>query len=146
MQGGFADCLDCESLAKLKKGDKDNDGAFEFWDEWDNPIDYILWAPGFEKTGSSDKFFTDLDQAFPATGSVRPALGMRPLIFSAGPDGEYGIERNGDAATLSMGSSPTGRDCGNPAVAPTTKSGGPTSDAGKKRDDNVVNLEAEVSS
>lgn len=145
MQGGFADCLDCNGLLQLKKGDKDGDGALEFWDDWNNPIDYILWAPGFQKTGETTPFFGALDAAFPAGGGVRPGLGMRPLIYSAGPDGAYGLERNGDAATLSKGSSPTGRDCGNPQDAEAGKSGGPVS-GGDGRGDNIVNVELQVTS
>jgi prepilin-type N-terminal cleavage/methylation domain-containing protein len=145
MQGGLADCLDCNGLQNLKKGDKDGDGALEFWDDWNNPIDFILWAPGFQVSGGTDLFFTGLDAAFPATGSVRPSLGMRPLIYSAGPDGEYGLERNGDAATLSRGSSPAGRDCGNPEEQTTKTSGGPAASSGY-RDDNIVNVEMEGSS
>lgn len=154
MQGGFADCLDCNGLAQLKKGDKDRDGAIEFWDDWNNPIDYILWAPGFQKSGDATAFFDNpseqrtLDAAFPASGSVRPGLGMRPLIYSAGPDGEYGLDRNSDAATLSRSSqsvSITGGGCGDPAETNTRTSGAPSSGSGGKRDDNIVNVELKAS-
>ena len=146
MQGGFADCLDCNGLAQLKKGDKDSDGALEFWDDWNNPIDYILWAPAFQRTGDTTNFFASLDQAFPSSGAVRAGLGMRPLIYSAGPDGQYGLERNGDAATLTLGSSPvSGGGCGNPADSVTRLSGGPASGGGGYRDDNIVNVELKVS-
>ncbi|MFM9057807.1 MAG: Tfp pilus assembly protein FimT/FimU [Planctomycetaceae bacterium] len=141
MQGGLADCIDCNGLAKAKIGDKDGDGAFEFWDEWNNPIDYILWAPAFQNSGDTTAFFTGLDAAFPGTGAVRPSLGMRPLIYSAGPDREYGLERNGDAVTLSRGAGPVGRDCGNPQDATTKTSGGPATGAGGYREDNIVNVE-----
>ena len=145
MQGGFASCLDCNGLAALKKGDKDDDGAPEFWDDWNNPIDYILWAPGFQRSDGTTRFFEDIDAAFPGSGSVRAGLGLRPLIYSAGPDGQYGLERNGDAATLNRGSGPAGRDCGNPAEAETAKSGGPATGI-SGRDDNIVNVEAKVGS
>jgi prepilin-type N-terminal cleavage/methylation domain-containing protein len=146
MQGGFADCLDCNGLGQLKKGDKDADGALEFWDEWNNPIDYILWAPGYRKPGETTPFFAPLDSAFPTTGAVRPGLGMRPLIYSAGPDEQYGLERNGDAGTLSRGSSPMGRDCGNPGDATTSTSGGPSGTSGDDdRTDNIVNLDLSAS-
>ena len=139
MQGGFADCLDCNGLAQITKGDKDGDGAPEFWDDWSNPIDYILWAPGFQKTGATDPFFTALDTAFPGSGIVvRPGLGMRPLIYSAGPDGQYSLQRNGEAVTLSRGSSPTGINCGNKDEATTATSGAGLDDG---RNDNIVNVE-----
>lgn len=132
MQGGLADCLDCNGLAQITKGDKDGDGAPEFWDDWGNPIDYILWAPGFQRTTGSDKFFDTLDD--PNSGRPRPGLGMRPLIYSAGPDGEYGLERNGDAGTLALGSG-----CGDWQQSPTANSGRPTNEA--NRADNIVNVE-----
>jgi len=147
MQGGFADCLDCNSLAQLKKGDKDGDGMFEFWDEWGNPIGYLLWPPAYEMSGKNERFFVGdraLDAAFPPTGSVRPSLGMRPLIYSAGTDREYGIERNDEAPRLSRGSAPVGRDCANPLDDTVASSGGPASDAGSKRADNITNLDAEA--
>ncbi len=28
-------------------GDKDEDGMFEIWDAWGNPIEFLRWAPGF---------------------------------------------------------------------------------------------------
>lgn len=31
-------------------GDKDNDGMREFHDAWDNPIEFLRWAPGFVST------------------------------------------------------------------------------------------------
>lgn len=149
MQGGFADCLDCESLKQFKKGDKDGDGMFEFWDGWNNPIGYILWPPAYEIPGKGALFFTgsrSLDDPFSVTARVRPSLGMRPLIYSAGPDGEYGLERNGDASTLNAGTNPVGRDCGNPLADPSSKSGGPTTDAGAKRNDNITNFDRESAS
>lgn len=156
MQGGFADCLDCNGLAQLKKGDKDGDGALEFWDDWSRPIDYILWAPGFQKTGDTTPFFDsnaeDWKNPLSGTGSVRPALGMRPLIYSAGPDGKYGISRDPvtasadqatpNNATLGRGSNPTGRDCGNPAA--TTSGAASTPNGDGDRADNIVNVETKA--
>lgn len=154
MQGGFADCLDCNGLGQLKKGDKDTDGALEFWDEWNNPIDYILWAPGYRKVGDAALLFAPLDAAFATTGSVRPGLGMRPLIYSAGPDGKYGLSRDPATATadqaaanpanLSRGANPAGLDCGNPleATTATASMGGPAGASGDDdRTDNIVNVE-----
>jgi len=151
MQGGIASCLDCNELQDAVKGDKDNDGAFEFWDSWNNPIAYLLWAPAIElPANSGEKFFSGrraLEIPFPTQGpSPSPSLGMRPLIYSAGPDGEYGIETQAAASNLgalSQGSSPLGRDCGNwqasPAAVFGNKAG--TTDT---RGDNVTNFDMEA--
>ena len=151
MQGGFVDCLDCESLRTLRKGDKDEDGMLEFWDGWDEPIAYTLWAPAFMAKGGS-LFFTGaraldadpLGQVPTTTAAIRPSLGMRPLIYSAGPDKEFGIERNNEQPNLSAGTSPTGRDCGNWSVTPWSSSGGLAENSGLKAADNISNLDLEL--
>jgi len=119
MQGGLANCIDCGELKTADRGDKDSDGAFEFWDAWGNPIGYILWPAGLQlPAGTTSSFFTSggrtLDEAFPTSRGVTPspALGMRPLIYSAGPDGEYGFNRLGEASNLLAGTNPAGHDCG----------------------------------
>ena len=146
-QGGFADCLDCNALKNVRRGDKDNDGYFEFWDEWENPIGYILWPAGVKiPVNGEAKYFSGDRTPEPAfSGSPSPTLGLRPLIYSAGPDGEYGFERNGEAATLNLGSDPPGRDCGNPAADPISKAGQPI--AGKEKNvlDNLTNLDEKAS-
>jgi prepilin-type N-terminal cleavage/methylation domain-containing protein len=76
--------------------DVDEDGFFEFLDGWGNPIMFLRWAPGHisplqtEEIRSNPKKFHDqfdpheLDQkAFPLT----------PLIYSAGADGQYDLNR-----------------------------------------------------
>ena len=140
MQGGIADCLDCGELKTGERGDKDNDGAFEFWDQWGNPIGFILWPSGLElPAGSTSKFFSGTRSLLPSATSSAPALGMRPLIYSAGPDGEYGFERNSESEQLTAGSSPVGRDCGNwekpPAFA---------TPSGSVAADNITNLDGEA--
>jgi len=149
MNGGLADCLNCMALKTSDVGDKDGDGVMEFWDAWQNPIEFLLWAPGVElPAGSGTKFFSGtrgLDDAFPSSGTVRLTLGMKPLIYSAGPDGASGIERASDAATLSLGSSPTGRNCGNPLDLSVGRSGGlALSSTSDPRQDNVTNLDLEA--
>jgi len=165
MQGGFADCLDCQSLASLTKGDKDADGAFEFWDDWTIPIGYTLWAPAYQPASTNAPFFSGaraltpmlgedsnsnglLDPGEDKNGNGRldyptPSLGMLPLIYSAGPDRALGLNRD-EAATLTLGSNPVGRDCGNPDASPTSLAGGPTSNAGGARADNITNLDSEA--
>jgi prepilin-type N-terminal cleavage/methylation domain-containing protein len=76
--------------------DVDQDGFFEFLDGWGNPIMFLRWAPGHispiqtqEKRNNPKKFHDAFDphelddKAFPLT----------PLIYSAGPDGQYDIAR-----------------------------------------------------
>jgi prepilin-type N-terminal cleavage/methylation domain-containing protein len=144
MQGGIADCIDCGELRTADRGDKDGDGLFEFWDAWGNPIDFILWPAALQlPAGSGAAFFTTGTRTLQTISSARPApaLGMRPLIYSAGPDGEYGFTRGQEAPTITAGSSPKGRDCGNPAEDPTATMGQPE---GSVASDNLTNLDAEA--
>lgn len=96
-----------ESFSPSEIGDKDNDGMKEFWDGWQNPISFLRWAPGYQSSlqdttapidehdpfdprqihtpnNTSDPWYV----APPNKGKHPP---LYPLIYSAGPDGEYGI-------------------------------------------------------
>ena len=142
MRGGIAGCLDCGSLRTSQIGDQDGDGMPEFWDDWGNPIGYLLWAPALElPPGSGARFFSGsraLDT--PWTGTNRPTLGMRPVIYSAGPDGINGYDRQGEAATLFAGTTPViGADCGSSQ----TTAGGQAGST-DNRGDNITNLDAEA--
>jgi prepilin-type N-terminal cleavage/methylation domain-containing protein len=143
MQGGVANCIDCGELRTAERGDKDGDGAFEFWDAWGNPIGFILWPAGVQlpaNTGSA--FFAGaraLEEPFPTPGTYpSPGLGMRPLIYSAGPDGEYGFDRSNEDSNILAG-----LNCGNWRVAPTLNSAGKVSGT-DYRADNITNLDAEA--
>jgi prepilin-type N-terminal cleavage/methylation domain-containing protein len=146
MQGGIADCIDCGELRTADRGDKDGDGLFEFWDAWGNPIEFILWPAGLKlPSGSATTFFSGARQLefFPSPRPT-PALGMRPLIYSGGPDGEYGINRGNEVATLTAGASPVGGDCGNPKTTPTETMGEPEPGRAAYTADNITNLDAEA--
>jgi prepilin-type N-terminal cleavage/methylation domain-containing protein len=132
MRGGVADCIDCSDLAAGRIGDKDQDGAFEFLDEWGNPIGYILWPGGLQLPADSGTRFFGTTPPFMPNAVGEP---LRPLIYSAGPDGEYGFERNGEQGNLAGGV-----NCGNPAVAPTLTAAAPLPGAA----DNITNLDAEA--
>ncbi len=136
MQGGFVNCLDCGERRSIEKCDKDSDGAQEFWDAWGNPIDYILWPYAVElPPGSGARFFSGSRQPdLPGVSSSSPMLGLRPLIYSPGVDGEYGLERNGEAANL-------GGDCGNWQMSPTSTSAGPENSSNAA--DNISNFDQE---
>lgn len=170
MQSGLIEPPDLESLRSARIGDKDADGMPEFLDAWGNPIGFILWPAGFEIpsrpgqllfTGSRalvPPFFgedanqngtldsgEDLNQNG-LLDTPSPSLGMRPVIYSAGPDGAHGLNRGDEIAQLNLNStasSPVGRDCGNWQVAPTSSMGGPISGSYAHRD-NITSLDSEA--
>jgi prepilin-type N-terminal cleavage/methylation domain-containing protein len=172
MRGGIADCLDCGALRTSDVGDEDLDGMPEFWDAWGNPISYLLWAPAVESPpGSGARFFSGpraLDPTpFASSGPIRVTLGMKPLIYSPGPDGKSGLDRhstsNGttklDISNLAFGNSPlVGWNCGNHTITTPidsnssefSSSGGkdtlpiPSSDTIDYRGDNITNFDAEA--
>jgi prepilin-type N-terminal cleavage/methylation domain-containing protein len=147
MRGGIANCLDCSALASEAIGDKDGDGAFEFLDAWGNPIGYILWPAALElPADSGTKFFSQTAPFSPAaSGRV-----MRPLIYSAGPDGFedspfpltpdgppfgwFGFQCDSDQANLTAGA-----QCGDPTAAPSKDFAKPLGGAS----DNITNFDAE---
>jgi prepilin-type N-terminal cleavage/methylation domain-containing protein len=176
MRGGLADCLDCGALRTSDIGDEDLDGMPEFWDAWGNPISFLLWAPAVElPAGSGLSFFSgsrSLDaEPFASSGSIRTSLGMKPLIYSPGPDGKSGIDRHStrtgsppdesktDISHLSFGSSPlAGWNCGNYKITTAIDSNSsafssagakdtkpvPSTDTTDYRADNITNLDAEA--
>ena len=84
-------------------GDADNDGYFEFHDAWGNPIRFFRWAPRFTDSDvQSMDPVTDHDPFDPYTLEIdtdpTKLRGHRlvPLIYSAGPDGQYGIAQGYD--------------------------------------------------
>jgi type II secretory pathway pseudopilin PulG len=143
MQGGVANCIDCGDLKTVQRGDKDDDGAFEFWDAWGNPIGFILWPAAVQLPAATGATFFSgaraLEDPLPGVGVYpSPGLGMRPLIYSAGPDGEYGFDRaNEDSNILA------GVNCGNWKASPTQNAAGQVSGT-DYRADNITNLDAEA--
>lgn len=146
MQGGIANCIDCGELRTADRGDRDNDGAFEFWDAWGNPIGFVLWPAGLQLPAASGaSFFSgarQLEDPQPSTPGIypSPSLGMRPLIYSAGPDGAASIG-------VSTGNLSLGLECGSPTNAAVQKLAGFLSDPGNPGDfraDNITNLDAEA--
>lgn len=108
-----------EAIPPANIGDTDNDGLLEILDGWGNPLGFIRWPVGyFDPELSIDKTIPDefdlfrSDYAYTSvpnsssssagaydvfTGrnffnneTIKP-WSMRPLVFSAGPDGEYGV-------------------------------------------------------
>jgi type II secretory pathway pseudopilin PulG len=139
MQGGLADCLSCSNINLGNVGDKDQDGAPEFWDAWNEPIKYVLWPGGFELPAGT-RFFSDVPP-FAAGAAAGGAAGpMRPLIYSNGLDRKDGLTVHG-GSYLALGN-----DCGVPAEPTIATLGGPLSDDSPKGRhlDNITNYDAEV--
>ena len=105
-----------EQFAENEIGDGDGDGWPEFHDGWGNPIEFLRWAPAFEDSdiqqyvpfsatwddrrsaseADHDPFDTRKLDIIPDPdlGPTSPPRGgwqLVPLIYSAGPDGIYGI-------------------------------------------------------
>jgi hypothetical protein len=74
----------------------------EFLDAWGRPIGFVLWPRNLRLPASARTAFFSTKSPFdPVMPAPSEALGglMRPLIYSAGPDGEAGM---GDAAAPLM--------------------------------------------
>ena len=103
-----------EQFSESDRGDKDGDELYEFHDAWGNPISFIRWPAGFRSPRQPyHRNFRNLrdEDPWPLNGD-RPqirhdpqenhdpldtrrfeeqAYALYPLIYSAGPDGEYDI-------------------------------------------------------
>ena len=114
---GAAECLymivmaipgAAEQFRQSEVGDVDNDGLPEFHDAWGRPIRFLRWPSGFyydpnyNYYGQSDiQFGPQSDQnkkyqadPFDSQGvmtSYQDGFAIYPLIYSAGPDGEFDI-------------------------------------------------------
>ncbi len=90
-----------EQFRASEIGDTDGDGMPEFLDGWGRPISFLRWAPGFIaplsdlQSGDPNK---DPDPLDPRR-LVRTAYALYPLVFSAGPDGRYGLWNGNRGAT-----------------------------------------------
>ncbi len=106
MHGGLSNCLDCDSL-RIDVGDEDGDGMPEFIDAWGRPIGFNLAPEKLQlPPGSGRMFFSPAPPFDPvvATASDAPGGLLRPLIVSAGPDGDFGLQADGAPAADSNGS------------------------------------------
>ncbi|MBR4832866.1 MAG: type II secretion system protein [Thermoguttaceae bacterium] len=76
--------------------DTDGNGLLEFVDGWGRPICWMRWAPGLESSDRQpalplDPANAELDaDPFDPLG-VGNGWFLVPYVFSAGPDGEYGL-------------------------------------------------------
>ncbi len=90
-----------ENFRAEEIGDVDNDSKPEFLDAWGTPIGFIRWPTGFSGQLTLNRATEDpldpetVDSSRPPQASLPLPLqyyGVVPLIYSAGPDQEYGIQ------------------------------------------------------
>jgi len=91
-----------EALAQFHENeidDTDGDGLMEFVDGWGRPIYFLRWAPGFNDSDLQPNIppLTPADAAkndhdpFDPHRADGGAWRLVPLIYSAGPDGQYHV-------------------------------------------------------
>lgn len=76
--------------------DTDGNGLLEFVDGWGRPICWMRWAPGLESSDRQpvlplDPANAELDADPFDPLNVSDGWFLVPYVFSAGPDGEYGL-------------------------------------------------------
>jgi prepilin-type N-terminal cleavage/methylation domain-containing protein len=90
--------------------DTDGNGLYEFIDGWGHPIYFLRWAPGFNDSDIQANISSQADRDLAAQNDHDPfdarkadpkAWAVVPLIFSAGPDGQYGVGIDDVAGTYS---------------------------------------------
>lgn len=134
--------------------DTDGDGLMEFVDGFGKPIYWLRWAPGFAESDVQPNVTNDAEGVAAANTDHDPfdsrkidvkgagagdyARGWRlaPLIYSAGPDGEYGIGTDtGSGSPYEWGTDSAGR----PSKHYQAMWGKPADSNGETRLDNVHN-------
>ncbi|TWU33754.1 type II secretion system protein [Novipirellula artificiosorum] len=105
-----------DAIPSSNIGDTDGDGMLEILDGWGQPLGFVRWPVGIVDTEASvditnpddfDLFRTDFSYAVGATPTSVEAMyvnsipqarwkpwSIRPLVVSAGADGEFGITFN----------------------------------------------------
>jgi len=86
---------DIQLFNQSEIGDTDEDGCPEFIDGWGRPIMFLRWAPGFIPANGAHGIQTgdavnDHDP-FDVLKLEPAAFHLTPLIYSGGPDREYGL-------------------------------------------------------
>ncbi len=136
-----------ENFHPSEVGDKDNDGYLEFWDAWEKPIGWLRWPAGYESalnnsykamvTNGSGALEPSSPDAFDpyrthtywtSSPPAQKPWTLVPLVISAGPDGEFGIDSS-VASPYAITQDPY--FAGNPSAAPTV---GATVDAALMQD------------
>ncbi len=73
-------------------GDFDSDGLPEFHDGWGQPIAFFRWAPSFVSPIQNTDATNNHDP-FDPMKQYANAYALYPLIYSGGPDKEYGLQK-----------------------------------------------------
>ncbi len=78
-------------------GDIDNDGFPEFVDAWNHPLRFIRWPVGFVSNfqpldANGNRNPVDNHDPFDSSSVYTNAYATYPLIYSAGPNGVFGIQ------------------------------------------------------
>ncbi|WP_442511205.1 type II secretion system protein [Novipirellula sp. SH528] len=86
-----------DAIPSSNIGDTDNDGMLEILDGWGTPLEFIRWPSGYAdptagiQTTIPDEFDPfRVDFGYTVAGETAP-YSLRPLIVSAGSDGEFGM-------------------------------------------------------
>lgn len=84
-------------FANSEVGDTDGDGMPEILDGWKRPIRFLRWAPGFTTAGGAPTNMqtgdaTNQHDPFDPLNLFPTHFALFPLIYSAGPDGRWGVE------------------------------------------------------
>jgi hypothetical protein len=115
-----------EQFRASEIGDSDADGMPEFLDGWGRPISFLRWAPGFTRlpdgTPLSDLQSGDARKdpdPFDPRRLDRTAFALFPLVYSAGPDGRFGLW-NGNRGEQQFSYA---RNMNNPYYADTSSNG-----------------------
>ena len=100
-----------EQFADNEIGDTDGDDYPEFVDGWGRPIYFLRWAPGFSDSDiQSNDPGADHDPFDPRKVDAG-AFRLVPLVYSAGPDREYGLNIG---KTYAYSGNPYAEDIGGP--------------------------------
>lgn len=95
-------------------GDLDGDGMPEILDGWKRPIRFLRWAPGFTTAAGAPTNMQTGDAVnqhdpFDPLKLYPTNFALFPLIYSAGPDGRWGVNGGAiDYATLMPANNPWG--------------------------------------
>jgi prepilin-type N-terminal cleavage/methylation domain-containing protein len=91
--------------------DYDGDGANEFSDGWGSPIAFMRWPSGFVaplsplQIADADAYHDPLDPLrvdFDASDVTRTGYALVPLVYSAGPDEQYGLVKLASWSTQNL--------------------------------------------